>query len=287
MAYPVPMINARGPLLPAVLAGLLGLTLAGCGPEDDKADAKAAGDPKTALTGSTAALKEGNYAFADDAPDLHATGVIHLPSKSASMKVVSKAADAAGTAEVRLVEPDRWVKFTMGGEDLAAGLSHAAIGDDPNVAEVAASVKEMTELFSGKYWMHFDLSKVKGDTTDLDLTRPDVTGATSLLGAVVTAQGDAHTITGTLDATKTTDAGPFDTKAIKAMGPAAAALPYTATLDDKGRLTKLEITAPKAGSTPAGSWTIAIIGYGEQAAQAKPTGEIKDLPDSGYALLGE
>jgi hypothetical protein len=281
------MINARGPLLPAVLVGLLGLTLAGCGPKDDKADAKAAGDPKTALTGSVAALKDGNYAFADEAPGLHATGVIHLPSKSASMEVVSKEPDGAGTFDVRLVEPDRWVKLTMDTEDLAAGLGNVDTGDDPDIAKITSGVREMTEMFSGKYWMHVDLSKVKGDTTDLDLTKPDATGATGLLGAVVTAQGDAHTITGTLDATKTTDAGPFDTETIKAMGTAAAALPYTATLDDKGRLTKLAITAPKASSTPAGTWTISITGYGEQAAQAKPTGDIKDLPDSGYALLSK
>ena len=65
----------------------------------------------------------------------------------------------------------------------------------------------------------------------------------------------------------------------------SAALPFTATLDDDGRLTQLVLDMPKAGDTPAGKWTLDISGYGAQAAQTKPTGKVTEMPASGYAAV--
>ena len=46
-----------------------------------------------------------------------------------------------------------------------------------------------------------------------------------------------------------------------------------------------DLDVPKAGDTPAGKWTINVTGYGEQKAQEKPTGAVKEMPDSAYEML--
>lgn len=281
------MKHLRGTLVAATL--LAGVALSGCeGAAKEEAPAKAAADPKAAIAASVATLKEGNYAFTAKTPDTDAKGSVHLPSKSVSMVMGTKSAETEGTIELRLVEPDRWMKITMDLGDLSGGLGEID-KSNPEAVKFAEQMRQMTEMFSGKYWMHVDTSKLKGDAAKqlgIGTDGADVTGAAALLGAVVTAQGDAHSITGTLDATKITeDLGMVNTTDIKAMGSAASALPFTAALDDQGRLTKLELDVPKAGATAAGKWTIDLTGYGAQKAQVKPAGTVREMPASAYSML--
>jgi len=282
------MKKIRGTLVAAVL--LAGVALSGCessGAAKDEPPAKVA-DPKAAIAAAVAAMKEGNYAFTAKTPDSDTKGTVHLPSKSVSMQMGTKSAQTKGTIELRLVEPDRWMKITMDLGNLGGGLGTIDTSD-PEAAKFAESMRQMTEMFSGKYWMHVDMSKLKGDAAKqlgIDTAGADITGAGALLGAVVTAKGDARNITGTLDATKITkDLGVINSTDIKSMGPAAAALPFTATLDEQGRLTKLDVDVPKAGDTAAGKWTIDLTGYGAQKAQEKPTGTIREMPANAYAML--
>lgn len=270
------MKNLRGPVLAATLT--LALTAAGCAQkaEGDKAAAEPA-DPKAALVASTSGLKAGNYAFTASTPDAQIKGVVDLANKSAAVSIDSRAADAPGKLEMRVVDPDRWIKMSFG-----AGMTEGLDLNDPVMKPFADALK----LFDGKTWLHLDLSKVKNaDEYDLDLST-DVSGATALLSGVVAAQGDAHDVTGTLDATKAgDDVGVLDSEDVKAMGAGAKALPFTAKLDDQGRLTHLEIDVPKAGETPAGKWTIDLTGYGSQQPLTKPTGAVKEMPDSAYKVL--
>jgi hypothetical protein len=269
------MKNLRGPVLAATLT--LALTAAGCAQkaEGDKAADKPA-DPKAALVASTSGLKAGNYAFTASTPDTQIKGVVDMAGKSAAISMDSHAADGPGKFEVRLVEPDRWVRMSFG-----AGMTEGLDLNDPAMKSVA----DVFKLFDGKTWLHVDMSKVK-NPDEFDFATPDASGATSLLAGVVAAQGDAHDITGTIDATKAGDnAGILDSEDVKAMGAGAKALPFTAKLDDQGRLTHLEIDVPKAGETPAGKWTIDLTGYGSQQPLTKPTGVVKEMPDTGYSAL--
>jgi hypothetical protein len=263
------MKKLRGPVLAVALT--LPLAVFGC--------AKKTEDPKAALAASTSGLNAGNYAFTAAMPDAQLTGVVHVPSKSAALQIDSKATDGPGKFEFRLVDPDRWVRMSIDVKAMTQGVDLT----DPAMKPLVDTLK----LFDGKTWMHVDLSKVKNaDDLGLDLAKPDVTGASALLAGVVTAQGDKHTVTGTLDATKAGDEiGGFDTDDVKAMGEAAKSLPYSATLDDQGRLTHLELDVPKAGETPAGKWTLDLTGYGAQQPQTKPDGPVKEMPASGYEML--
>jgi hypothetical protein len=283
------MTKQRGPLRAAALTGIVALALTGCaGPKDEPAATPTTPvDPKAALTASTSGLGTGNYAFTEAMPDAKVKGAVHLPSKSGRVEINSTAEDGAGTFELLQVEPDRWVRISIDTTKLSEGLEGIDL-DDPSMRKLADGVGQMVALFDGKTWLHTDLSKIKNNKDlNLDLSKADVTGATQLFAGVVTAQGDAHRITGTLDATKATgqELGGFDTDDIKAMGTAARSLPYAAQLDDQGRLSHLEITVPKAGVTPAGEWTIDVTGYGSQQPQQKPTGAVKEMPDSAYKMI--
>ena len=276
------MTNLRGGILSVAVTALLGLVVSGCaGTTTGQGGTPATADPKAALAASTKELINGNFAFAAAMPSGTAKGAVHLPSKSAAFTVETTGQEAM-KIELVLADPDRWVRMTMDTKQLESAL---LTGDDSS--PVAKQVKEALKLFTGKTWFHIDATKVKkGGSLDIDLTDPDLTGASGLLRAVSNVHGDAHTISGTLDATKAASADGFlDSDTVSEMGAAAAALPFTASLDDRGRLTKLAIDAPKAGETPAGKWTVTITGYGEQAAQTKPTGAVTEMPASGYQAM--
>jgi hypothetical protein len=280
------MKYTRGALFAAAL--LAGVALTGCGGTTTTEEPAAKPvDPKAAIAKSVDGLKEGNYAYNAKTPDTDSTGAIHLPTKSASMVVNTKSADGDGKIEIRMIDPDRWMKITMDTSTFE-GLEDIDTSD-PQMAKLAAQMQQLADLFSGKNWMHVDQTKLKGEMAKdlaVDASNGDITGLTALIGTVVTAEGDAKTIKGTLDATKVTeDSGMVTLDDVKAMGAGASALPYTATLDDQGRITSLELDAPKAGEVPAGKWTINVTGYGEQKAQEKPTGSVKEMPTSAYDML--
>ena len=287
------MNNSRGKLAPIVLAVALGAGLTACGGGTAEGGGKAAApaDPKAAVTASTTGLDAGNYAFTSSSPDGNkANGAVHVASKSATLEMVTTDKDAAGTISFRFIDTDRYMKMKMDTKEMADSLDELKDVDtsDPQMAKMVKGLEDMVEMFSGKTWMHVDATKVKdGDDLTLDPAAPDLTGASALLDGVVTAQGDARSVTGTLDATKLgDDDGPWEIKHFTAMGEAAKALPYTATLDDQGRLTKLVLDAPKAGDVPAGPWTIEVTGYGAQAAQEKPAkGEVTEMPENAYEMI--
>ncbi|MEU4240293.1 hypothetical protein [Actinoplanes sp. NPDC026619] len=267
------MTNLRGTVVTATIAGLLGLGLTGCADSTNTSGADGAGattatsapaDAKTALLASTKELKTGNYAFAVASPGASGSGLVHLPSKSAKLSLGVESEQIKMKFEIVLADSDRWARMSTG-----------------------TKKSLLAEGESADTWFHFDSSKLDKDTDlGIDVDDPDVVDIDAMLPAVTDVKGDGKTFTGTLDGTKVTSADAFlDADTIKQMGAAAAKLPFTATVDDQGRITKLEIDAPVAGDTAAGKWTFTISGYGEQKALTKPAGTVKELPASSYSFL--
>jgi hypothetical protein len=220
-------------------------------------------DPKAALAASTKELANGNYAFTASSPGAAAEGMVHTASKSAALSIDTKTEGFKFKLEMVLAEPDRWIRMTTGGKSIL----------DENAAPDT--------------WFHVDTTKLKkGGDFDLDVTKPDILYVGAMVDAVTEVTGDAHTVTGKLDATKIGSGDAFlDTDSVKRMGVAASALPFTATLDDQGRLTKLEIDAPKTDDEAAGKWTITVTGYGEQKALTKPSGPVKETSKAQLELF--
>ncbi|GIF24485.1 hypothetical protein BJ973_007964 [Actinoplanes tereljensis] len=266
------MTNLRGRISTAALAGLLGLTLTACGTSTDTGSAAdptaaastAPADPNAALAASLKGIQQGDYAFALATPGPKAKGAVHLPSKSGAVKLEEKTKDYSFSMELVGTDTERWFRF-----DSSEAFVRSMFGSD------------------GKTWKHIDTAKIgKDGALDLDVTNADLLGLAGLVKAVTDAKVAGSTITGTIDATKAVTADSFlDEDVVKSMGAAASSVPFTATLDDQGRLTKLVLDAPKADDTPAGKWAYTISGYGAQKAQGKPTGAIKEITAEELSVL--
>ncbi|MFI5889326.1 hypothetical protein ACIA5D_04310 [Actinoplanes sp. NPDC051513] len=232
-----------------IAACVLVLALGGCAGPAAQVAAEPKVDAKALLAASTEEMKAGDYAFTVGAPDAHGMGVVHLPSRSAKYTVIGENASLNLNMEVVLAGGDAWVRATSTtGED--------AYGEGLNP----------------KTWRHVAESRIaKGHSIDLDAVGwADVS---PLLTAVIEAHGDGRVLAGTLNATEGAAGGGFlNPTAVQGVARAASA-PFTATLDDRGRLTSFEVDLD-------GKWTLTVSGYGEQQAVAEPSGAVAEASET-------
>jgi len=277
----------------AVLVPLLALALTACGGKTGAtADVAATpADPKQALAASTAGIKAGNYSFTATSPDgPDVKGVVDIPSRTASLDMAIEQDGGKGLMQFRIVEPDRYVKMKMDLGQSAEQLKQMEqlAEENPSLKKTVAGLKSMVEMFSGKNWMHIDMSKLKGDDFQISIDNPDLVGVGALTDGVVTAERTATGIAGTLDVTRVKgDDQMFSESAFKGLAAEKAkALPYEATLDAEGRLTAFVLDVPKFADTPAGKWKVAFTGYGAASKQeAPPAAEVKEMTADGYKVL--
>jgi hypothetical protein len=119
-------------------------------------------------------------------------------------------------------------------------------------------------------WMLVDPAKLKPGQVPFDLTGPDALQVAGVLTSVtnVTATDATH-LSGTVDLTKAIGPStPGSTSAIQSAGSAAAAVPFTVTLDDQGRMLELKITAD--ASHPLLSDDIVFSNYGSPSPITAP-----------------
>ncbi|MFI5496500.1 hypothetical protein [Actinoplanes sp. NPDC051859] len=271
----------------AVLVPLLGLSLVACTKSSSN---EASADPKAALVASTSGIKTGNYSFAATMPSGATTkAVVHTPSKSAALDIETIEEGAKGRMQVRVTDPARFVKLTA---DMSAAEqqveSLAAASKDPQTAKMVQATRVLIELFSGKNWLKTDLNRVTSEVLKVSAEDPDMAGVNTLFTGIATAKQDGSVISGTLDATVVKDdVHLIDSSMVKGVDPAVAkAIPYTATLDGEGRLSKLVLDLPKSTDSPAGKFTVEFTGYGAATKQeAPPAAEVKDMPAEAYEVL--
>lgn len=139
-----------------------------------------------------------------------------------------------------------------------------------------------------KKWMLLDKSKLE-DADDLDFRRSDPLDAAVVFEAIIEVRkaGERH-YDGTVDLAKAADATVVDADHVKALGGKASTIPFSATVDDKGRLTSLEIKVPAAGEYEATTWKGTYLDYGAAVTFAKPQpGEVVQATADAYKLLNE
>jgi hypothetical protein len=271
------MIRRRWALAGLAMIASLGLATAGCGngnDSDSSNDTATAASPtpvdaKQALADSVKALAEGNFKFTMADHEATGSGSVHEPSKSAQMDMTIKDADGEGKIGFVVVGQDQWIKMDFGPE-----------------------INQLLKL--PKKWMHIDPAKVKDSETLKEMSvdfgnadEIDPAGSGTILKAVVTAEKTADgTYSGTVDLTKATDAGMVDEEVVTKLADKAKAIPFTATVDGQGRLTKLSLDMPAAGDVPAHKLEASYSDYGS-ATEAKkpPAGQTQEAPASAYELL--
>ncbi|GAA0722346.1 hypothetical protein GCM10010199_29730 [Dactylosporangium roseum] len=186
-----------------------------------------------------------------------------------------------------------------GATDPAAGVGtgRIAVEVEPGVKMTVQSQTTKTAVylkisglplpgFDGKKWLKIDPSKVTAKDM-LGVGNPkDPVDLNDLSGAVATAETtDGKLIKGTFDFTKTTW-GTIDDEAVKALGDKAKAVPFEATVDDKGNLAALKVSVPAHGDTKAGDLTATFSNFGAPVTVTEPAAsEVQDAPASVYSVL--
>ncbi|RKR88514.1 hypothetical protein BDK92_2842 [Micromonospora pisi] len=223
-------------------------------------------DAKAALLASTLEIAKGNFSFAISSDSTRGEGVVHLPSRSARMKMTFGAAGSSMAMDMIYIGTDGWAKIEGDGLEAVPGLGLLA---------------------TGKYH-HLDKSRIEGlALLDFDFEDVDPAGAAALTQAVVDVRETTDDVfTGNIDLTKATDASLVGGSIVKDLGPAAAKLPFEAKVDAQGRLTQLTIKVPAAGATAAQELQVSYSDYGAAPApKAPPADQVVEAPAELYELL--
>ena len=219
-----------------------------------------AADPAAVSALSAAAAKLGNTSFkvtVTSGSGFKMTGAIDAPH-------------GAGTAEV-----------TASGPNAELNIKTLMIDKDLYV-QVPGITKTGT-------WTHLDASRLPaGANVGLRPGQIDPLNTASLLGSTTDVHATGgNSYAGTLDLTKAAGLAGIDQVTIDGYGPAAQRVPFTAGLDDQGRLSALTINLPAVGGQQAQPIEALYTDYGVQVTVQRPAAsEITEAPDSLYKALG-
>lgn len=128
----------------------------------------------------------------------------------------------------------------------------------------------------GDKWMHIPADKVKkGSTFDI-MAADDPAGTKDFIAGLATVERDgANGFKGTLDVTK---GDLTDEDTIKQLGEKAKAVPFTAKVDDKGRLTTMVMDMASINPS-AGKITTVYSAFGEPVTISQPpAAEVIEAP---------
>jgi hypothetical protein len=248
------------------------LTAAGVGSGCDVAGSQdeaspAPQTPKEALIASVPDGSEGRYRFTVTDADMTSTGEVDPTAKGVHIASAYTDKDLGFTMNMAflVVDQQAWTRITFTDTKSLTGL--------PELPD---------------NWLRLDPTKVKDpDSMPLAFDGADPVNATSLLRSAVSANDKGSgRFDGTLDLTRASDAEVVDPDGLTALGEAAKAVPFTATVDAGGRLASITVEVPAAGETPAHQFVVTYADYGSAPAVSPPVAaEATDAPAAAYELL--
>ena len=215
---------------------------------------------KAALLASTKSLATSSYNFTIKSARVDGTGAADPTNKMAK-----------ATATVGMNGMSLKVDFIQVGSDLYAKLDLGPLGSQLGIQ-------------TDKYY-HADATEL-GDSTNLPFgTTGQPVDASGLLAGLNDVQStDGKHFTGTIDATKMTGDFAPNSDALKNAGDKAKSIPFTATLDDQGRLTDLNVNG--SSIDPALGIEITVSDYGSATGISKPdSSQVIEAPDSVLQFL--
>ncbi len=136
----------------------------------------------------------------------------------------------------------------------------------------------------GSKWLHIDASKLPpGSGLDM-MPNGDPAGVNNMVQGLVDVERDgARGFKGTLDLTKSPT---IDKNTVKALGPKATAMPFTAQADEQGRLTAMEIDM-KSLDPSAGTILVRYSDFGTPVDVEKPAADqVTEAPPALINSLG-
>jgi hypothetical protein len=259
---------AWGILAAAVIA------TAGCSAQDDSgapAAGASAGTP-SAPASSSAADPAASAALGQAAAALGNTSfkVTMTSGKGFQLNGVMDAPGGKGSAEVKSV-----------GTNTELTVSTRLVGQDLYV--------QIPGLTKAGTWTRINMSRLP-EGADLGL-RPgqiDPANTAKLVSATTDVQqSDPRSFTGSLDLTKVAGLSGISQVTIDQYGSAAQKVPFTAGLDDQGRLSAMTIQLPPVNGQQVAPLEILYTDYGTTVGDLTPAASsVVDAPDNVYTTLG-
>ncbi|MGA3525995.1 hypothetical protein [Melissospora conviva] len=252
-------------------AALLIPALAACGSDatdgsgDAKKEAAIPADPKQALVEATKVLESGDFRYTLTGDQVKGEGAVHMPSNSAhiSMTIGDAAQGFAMEMEYIFLGEEGWIRLDIQG-----------LGADANPT-------------AGKFH-HVDTKKVP-DSSSMILKKgeADPVGSKALMNSIVEVQKTGEgAYSGTIDVTKAGEMQLVDKDTIEALGDQATKLPFTAKIDDQGRLVEFGMQMPAAGDLPAQDIKMVYSDFGSVTGiQAPPAADVVEADEEFYQKL--
>jgi hypothetical protein len=213
-----------------------------------------------ALSTSIKAFSTTSYKFRMQSSDASVTGEVDPAAKTAQILSSGTESGQIFSVGYTVITPDVWTKIDLG------DTLNKKFGLDKNT------------------WMHIDRTKIT-DSSQLPVNSAgELTFSISdlLLGVANVRQTDSTHYTGTIDVTNINSALSPNKDALAKAGDKAKAVPFTATLDDQGRMTSLK----EDGATidPGLTSEITFTDFGAPMSITKPAGAIEG-PAALYQFL--
>ncbi|WP_033344431.1 hypothetical protein [Catenuloplanes japonicus] len=195
-----------------------------------------------------------------DAQDIKGVSSPTTKSYDLTATYVADEEGLTSTMQFRVVDQSAWVKMKFSGLEGMPEMPDKWVVVDPSQAAADDSMP--------KGW------------TDADA---DPTGTDVLVDAVIdVTETGTGTYSGTLDLTKAEAADVVDlTKA----GDTVKAVPFTATVDDSGRLTAITLKVPAIGEVAAFDYKVTFTYDGAKTIEAPVAAEVTEAPESLKDLL--
>jgi hypothetical protein len=139
-------------------------------------------------------------------------------------------------------------------------------------------------------WTHIDVARLpEGANIGLRPGQIDPANTAKLLTSTTDVQQvDPRSFRGTLDLTKAIGVTGIDKVTVDGWGAEAQKVPFTAGLDDQGRLMELMIDLPAVAGQQAQPLEVLYTDYGTTVTAAKPAAaQIVEAPNELYTTLGQ
>lgn len=251
----------------AVVSTAVLIGLAGCGQASDSAaggtPAAAAtttvpADPAARLKASTKEIEAGNYRFEFKGGALSGKGYVHKPTNGTKLDMAYDDPQLKATAELRVADSATLARISVGGQAVAGG---------------------------GK-WLKLDLTKATESELLAYIADADVPGGGQILATATDVVEKNGALTGMVDLAKPQGIPSLDEETLDAVSRSVNRVPFSATLDAQGRLTKLvlDLVGPSAGKLSTLEFT--YTDYGNVTPDAAPAAaETVDAPADFYDQL--
>jgi hypothetical protein len=250
---------------------VVALALAGCAGDSATPGAAASGAP-TPATSSGAADPAAASQLASAAAALGTTSFKVTLTNGPGVKLTASvdAPGSKGTGTLALSGPNAnlELKTLLVGKDLYVQI--------PGITKAGT-------------WTHLDVSRLpEGANVGLRPGQIDPANTAKLLTSTTDVQQvDSRSYKGTLDLTEVAGVTGVDQVTVQGWGSAASKVPFTAGLDDQGRLSELTLQLPTVNGKASPPLDVLYTDYGAPVTADRPVAsEVTEAPDNVYTTLG-